>query len=148
MYTKHLHGDLLVVILSGKVTIDEIKLLASDIDELAGSKEEIFVLALMQSATQFPQNIAQIAKAFQLVNTATKKITRLYGIRYNAIVSYLSHIITQVLRIGTNTVEAATVEELFTLIEREAEVFPSLKASIRDLESIKAEVRHVQIAPS
>jgi hypothetical protein len=148
MYTKHLHGDLLVVILSGKVTIDEIKLLASDIDELAGSKEEIFVLALMQSATQFPQNIAQIAKAFQLVNTATKKITRLYGIRYNAIVSYLSHIITQVLRIGTNTVEAATVEELFTLIEREAEVFPSLKASIKNLESIKAEVQHVQVAPS
>jgi phage-related protein len=144
MYTKYPHGHLLVVILSGKVTIDEIKMLASDIDQLAAEKEEIFVLALMQSATQFPQNIAQIAKAFQLVNAATKKITRLYGIRYNAIVSYLSHIITQVLRIGTNTVEAGSLEELLSLIEREAELFPSLKASISDLESIKAEIQRVQ----
>ena len=141
MYDKTIHKAVLIAKFSGDLTIEDIKDMAKDIDAMAKTNSDIFVLSLMGPSAKSPQNISEILKVFNAMKETTEKITRLYGLRTNnSIVSFLSNVITQVLGMRNNTVEANNLDDLFARIEKDAELFSGLKASLEDWDHVKAEV--------
>lgn len=141
MYEKTIHKAVLIAKFSGDLTIEDIKHMAKDIDGMAKTNNDIFVLSLMGPSAKSPQNMSEILKVFNAMKEATGKITRLYGLKNNnSIVSFLSNVITQILGMKNNTVEASDLESLFVCIEKDAELFPDLKTSVEDWDHIKEEV--------
>jgi hypothetical protein len=141
MYDKYVHGHLLIFIFSGDITLPEIEVFFSEMSQASEEVNDIYVVGLLKPGTSYPNNIPEIVKSLRIFNAATKKIARIYGLRFHPIVSFISNVVTKILKLDSNTIEAKSLNELLEIIQREAEIFPNLKASLTEWEAIKAEIQ-------
>ena len=138
VYTNICQGYLLITTFSGQVSLEDIRLFASDIQKFVGEKGEVFVVVLMRMPGQHPQSIREFINIFQAVNPAMKRVCRFYTPAYNPLTSFLSNVISKAIGIHANLVQRHSLEELFHVIECDAERYPRLRVSLYNWETIKS----------
>ncbi|GAB5493854.1 MAG: hypothetical protein Phog2KO_40690 [Phototrophicaceae bacterium] len=140
MYQNEVYGDFLVTLFYGELTLEDLKNFSNDVENLTHSHDKIFLIALPINVTKFPTNISELLKSVSMLKGTTNSVTRFYGIQMNSVMSFLTKILTQMLGLKTNTVEAKTLDELFPMIEKDAGNFPELQESIHHLAQIRADI--------
>ncbi len=120
---------IILVVLSGQLTIDETQDIVSAITHKGEETEDVYLIGIPINMTGFPSKLTDMIEVSNNMRKSQSQVKRVYGIKYNPVFSFITSISTQLLRLKNNTVEADNVEELFGLIEREAEIFPGLKSS-------------------
>lgn len=138
MYQYKLFGNVMVTIFSEDVTLTDIETLASDVDTLTQTLDEIFIVGLPINPSSYPTNMRDLVKSLNLLKSSVDKVKRLYGIQFNPLISFLSTAATQILRVKGNTIEAKDINDLYRLMTVEGEQFPALRASLVHLDDIKA----------
>ena len=147
MYKGQQYGNIFLAIFNGDVTSTQIESFAADIQTITEKESEVFLIALPINVASFPTGLSSILQSLSSFKSATEKVYRFYGIRYSPIMTFIANLATQVLKIKTNTVEAKTIEEMFTIMEKEAVLYPKLKASINYLPEIKEQINQISNAP-
>ncbi len=129
MIDFEVYDHIVVIIISGEMTIDETQQLANTIAILDEKNEDVFMISIPINLTTFPTKVAEMVKASSILQKTQRNVKRLYGIKYNPVFSFISLVAIQLLRLKSNTVEAANLDELYEIIERETELFPTLKSA-------------------
>lgn len=140
VYTCLAHEHLLIAVFSGQVSLGDIRLFASDIQEFVGEKADAFVIILMRMPGQHPQSIRELIKIFQAVNHAMKRVCRFYTPHYNPLTSFLTNVVSKALGIHGKVIQRHSLEELLRQVEHDAEHYPQLKASMYDWETLKSKL--------
>jgi|GEM_PF-2288981 len=138
MYQNRVFGNIVVAVFSGDVSLANVEAFGKDIEELSQTIDDLYIIGLPLNVTQYPTNLGEMLKSLNLLQSSINSVKRMYGIKINPFLSFLANTATQVLRIKSNTVEAATIDDLYTIMEKEATLFPMLQASLVHIDDIKA----------
>jgi hypothetical protein len=144
MYNLSQYGHIRLAVFSNEVTLSEIEQFAADISSSVQESHDIFLIALPINMTKYPQQVQQVLKAANLLKKATTSVTRFYGLRQSPIMTFIANIVSNLLGIQSNTVEAPSLEDLFKIIRHEANQFPKLNESIGYLDTIQAEIKSIK----
>ena len=144
MYIGHQYGNIYLALFNKEITLADIELFSSDIQSFSEKEEALYLIALPIDVTSFPTGLSPILQSLSVFKSAISKVSRFYGIRYSPIMTFISNLASQVLKIKTNTVEAKSIEELFAIIEKEAALYPKLQESLQYLPEIKAHINTLQ----
>jgi len=135
------YDSIVLSLFSGQFTIDELEAFANKLHTICEDRETVYLMSIPVGVTEFPKSISEIVKAFKIIRSSTKPVTRIYGIKYNPILSFVSSVAAQIFKLKNSTVETASVEDMFAVIERDGEAFPELKRSWEKHKgAIKAEI--------
>ena len=137
MYHHKVYDYIVVALFNNQITIEDIEMFSKDMQQLSQTKGEIYIIASAVDIASYPTNISQLLKALKLLQAVMGQVKRIYGIRFNPAISFLSNTVTQIIRVNTNTVEARDKQHMFEIIRREAQQFPKLQESIHHLDSIE-----------
>ena len=123
------YDNIIFVVLSGQLTLEEAESIAQAVTTNSEKHEEIYLIGIPVNMTGFPSRLTDMLKAANTMREAQSRVKRVYGIKYNPIFSFMTSVGIQLLRLKNNTIEADNVDELFEVIEKEAQVLPTLKSS-------------------
>lgn len=138
MYNRRQFGHILVTVFCGTVTLEDVATLVEDTKTITETLDEVYILSLPIGATDIPKNVGQLVKTLAELKSTLNKIQRLYHIQINPFISFIGTTVTQVLRLNSLTIEAKDLDDLYRIMTLEAELFPSLKASLVHMDEIKA----------
>ncbi len=138
MYQYRVFENIVVFIFTEEITMNDVEGFPDDLSVLSQSIDEIFIIGLIIGVASYPTNIKDILKSVNVLQSVSTQVKRIYGTPFNPILSFVSNIVLQVLRLKNNTIEAKDLDDLYRLLTVEAEQFPALKASIVHLDEIKA----------
>jgi hypothetical protein len=140
MYIGKQYGSIYLAIFSDTISTSDAETFGNEIQTLAELEEEIYLITLPVNVSSFPTGINSILQSLSAFKSATGRVSRVYGLRYSPIMTFIANITTQILKIKTNTVEAKDIEELFEILEKEATLYPKLQASVKYIPEIKEQI--------
>lgn len=123
------YDNIVFVVLSGQLTLEEAESISQAVATNSEKNDEIYLIGIPVNMTGFPPKLTDLLKAVNTMRAAQSQVKRVYGIKYNPVFSFMTSVGTQLLRLKNNTIEADNVDEMFAVIEHEAEVLPTLKGS-------------------
>ena len=145
MLDYQIYDNIILTIISGEMAVDEAVQIIDVITAKIEASEDIYMITIPIQMTVYPTKVAEMIKVGQALQEAQRNVKRVYGIKYNALFSFLASVTAQVFRIKSNTVEAANLNDLFQIIERDTEIFPTLKRSWeKHGDAIKDKLNHYE----
>lgn len=129
MLTIKQFDHIVLSVSSDQITLKDIETLADAVHAIRQQQSEVYLLAIPVDVTGYPSTVSDVIKAARLMRTSTGQVTRLYGIQYSKALSFISKVVIRMLQLESNTVESATLDELFEAIEYDTDLYPNLKRS-------------------
>lgn len=140
MQQTTIYGNFVLTLFSQDITFEDLENFSENVENLSQSHDEIFLIALPINVTKFPTNVSQLLKSVSMLKGATSSVTRFYDVQLNSVMNFLTKILTQMVGLKGNTVVAKDLDELFSIIEKDATTFPALQASIHHISAIRADI--------
>lgn len=134
------YGNFVMTLFAQEITFEDLESFAENIEQLTHSHDEIFLIALPINVTKFPTNVSQLLKSVSMLKGTTSSVTRLYDVQLNSVMNFLTKVLAQMIGLKNNTIVAKNLDELFSIIEKDATIFPALQASIHHLPKIRADI--------
>ncbi len=140
MQQTTVYGNFVVTMFAQEITFEDLENFSADIEKLTHSHDKIFLIALPVNVTKFPTNVSQLLKSVSMLKGATSSVTRFYDVQLNSVMNFLTKVLTQMVGLKGNTIVAKDLDELFSVIQKDAALFPALQESIHHLPKIRADI--------
>jgi hypothetical protein len=128
-------------IFSEQLTLEDVEHFSATVEKFTRNNDELYLILIPMNISGFPTKLPEIIKAAKAMQTTTARVTRLYGVKYSPLMSFVGNVTTQILHLKNNTIEANTLDDLFARIEAESAIFPGLRESLdRHGEKLKTAV--------